>query len=518
MPIESGITLKARAFRADLLPSEITSASYTNYVVAQPEINWPSGPITNGFPLTISTKTPAATIHYTTNGSEPDTNSPVYSGPIPFTGFRLTLKVKGFRDGYAASAVTEGDFGLISYDDADVTTFAGNGMQGSSDGSGTNAQFNFINAIRMDSHGNVIVGELAGAIRKISPSGQVTTLLDYQTLTNHGITTFDPFGIYLQDLCISSNDVIYFSAYFDNRIWKFDPINGLAPFAGTGAPGPRDGPPGAGAFYDPTVLVLDNQNNVLVADNDGTLIRKITPDGTITTFTHQSFANNYHWTGLALNSAGQLFGVSSKPDDSRIFQINPGDQVHDFAGNQALGWDGPADQASFDFGNFLTSAAIDSAGNLYTAMWGGVAEDRAWIRKVHSDGSLATLAGKSNPNDTALYRDGPSDQAAFNQPYSLCVAANGVVYTADANYVVRKITPVSSLQLAATLSLTDKNLLLFWPSAVSRSYRIQSSADLATWNTAADWIEGTGGVLTFTNQLELNKTTGQFFRVQVRHD
>jgi glucose/arabinose dehydrogenase len=521
LPIEFGVTLKARAFRADLLPSEVASATYTNYVVARPELNLPSGPVTNGFPLAISTATPAAVIHYTTDGSDPDTNSPVYSGPLPFTGFKLTLKAQGFRDGYTPSEVTQGDFGLIAYEDADVTTLAGNGVQGFADGIGTNAQFNLISAVRLDSQGNLIVGEMAGAIRKVSPSGQVTTLLDYNTLTNSGPLMMDQIGIDLVDLCVASNGAIYFTPNFDSRIWRFNPPNSLAPFAGAGAPdpllGPQDGPPGTGTFYYPTVMALDNQGNIFVADDSNALIRKVAPDGTISTFVHQSFAANYNWTGLAFGPAGSLFGISGGSGDNEIFQVNSAGQVQHFAGNKALGWDGPADQASLNFGNYVTSAAMDPAGNLYTIQFGGPGGTPAWIRKVHPDGSMTTLAGKWDSSDTVSYRDGTSDRAAFSDPFSLCVDTNGVVYVAD-SYVIRKITPVSSLQITATLRPADKSLLLSWPSAVGRSYQVQSSANLRIWNPLADWAEGTGQLLTFTNQLEPGQSTSQFFRVQVRHD
>ncbi len=237
------VTLKARAFRADLLPSGVASATYTNYLVARPELNLPSGPVTNGFPLEISTTTPATVIYYTTDGSDPGTNSLVYSAPIPFSGYKLTLKARGFRDGYTHPAKSSKAISaLISYEDAEVTTLAGNGVQGFADGTGTNAQFNLISAIRLDSQGNLIVGELAGAIRKVSPSGQVTTLLDYNTLTNSGVLIMDQYGIEPRDLCVTSNGTIYFTAYFDNRIWKFNPPNNLAPYAGTGPPDPSSGP------------------------------------------------------------------------------------------------------------------------------------------------------------------------------------------------------------------------------------------------------------------------------------
>ena len=521
LPIAYGTTIKARVFRNDLLPSEITSATYTNFSVARPEFNLSSGPITNGFPLAISIKTPGALIHYTTDGSDPDTNSPLYNGPQLFTGFRLTLKAKAFRDGFTPSETARSDYGLISYEDAEVTTLAGNGAPGFADGVGTNAQFHFISAIHLDPGGNLIVGEYEGAVRKITPAGQVSTLLDYNTLTNSGPPIINQIGVGLGDLCIASNGVIYFTAIYDNRIWKLDPTNGLAPFAGTSGPTfqPQDGPPGTGTFLNPTVMALDNRSNIFVADDYGAEIRKVAPDGTISTLVYSSFLNNYNWTGLALDSAGNLFGVSSQSGDSEIFRITSNGQVQHFAGNNALEWDGPADQASLNLGDYALAATIDSSNNLYTLVLRGQLESRAWIRKVHTDGSMTTLAGSWDPRDSAAYRDGASDQAAFNGPESLCVDTNGNVYVADwGNFVIRKITPAPKLQITATLSPTDKTLLLSWPSVIGHSYQVQSSPDLRSWSTVVDWIDGIDGNMTLTNPLGPSQATNQFFRVQARHD
>ena len=101
--ITSGVTLKARAFRGDLLPSSVTTVTY-NLKVARPNFNPPMVSATNGQLITLSCTTPGATINYTLDGTDPTSGSPVYSSPIPFTN-GVTLKAAGFRAGFAASAV-----------------------------------------------------------------------------------------------------------------------------------------------------------------------------------------------------------------------------------------------------------------------------------------------------------------------------------------------------------------------------------------------------------------------------
>ena len=58
----------------------------------------------------------------------------------------------------------------------EVTTFAGSGIAGSADGTGTEAQFNRPNRLAIDSDGNIYVTEGGHLIRKITSAAEVTTL------------------------------------------------------------------------------------------------------------------------------------------------------------------------------------------------------------------------------------------------------------------------------------------------------------------------------------------------------
>ena len=113
-----------------------------------------------------------------------------------------------------------------------VTTLAGSpGTPGSADGRGTNALFNGPSGVRTDAAGNVFVADTYNhTIRKITPAGLTTT------------------------------------------------VAGLA-----GQPGAVDGIGTAARFSSPTDLTLDGATNLYVADSDNNLIRKITPDGMVTT-------------------------------------------------------------------------------------------------------------------------------------------------------------------------------------------------------------------------------------------
>jgi sugar lactone lactonase YvrE len=106
--------------------------------------------------------------------------------------------------------------------------------------------------------------------------------------------------------------------------------------------------------------------------------------------------------------------------------------------------DGPVNAARF---NGPTGVAVDSASNLYVVDSGNNA-----IRKIYSDGLVATLAG--NPaitNQGAMgmtlggSSDGTGSVARFNGPIGVTVDGAGNLYVGDAsNVTVRKITPTGT--------------------------------------------------------------------------
>jgi glucose/arabinose dehydrogenase len=106
--IVSGTALSAKAFRADLQPSAVTSATY-NFQVAIPIFSPPYGPVTNGTPLSITSITSNATIRYTLDGTLPTTNSTVYPGPILINS-NSVVTAQAYRAGFSNSPVVSVDY------------------------------------------------------------------------------------------------------------------------------------------------------------------------------------------------------------------------------------------------------------------------------------------------------------------------------------------------------------------------------------------------------------------------
>ena len=101
--ITSGMTLSARAFRADLLPSTTTAVTFT-LQTGLPVFSPPRGPITNGTLLTMISGTPGATIRYTLDGTDPNPSSPIYTVPVVINaGNRVAAQT--YKTGFSNSAI-----------------------------------------------------------------------------------------------------------------------------------------------------------------------------------------------------------------------------------------------------------------------------------------------------------------------------------------------------------------------------------------------------------------------------
>jgi len=89
--IDAAQTIKAIAIKTGMTNSSVASASYTIAKVATPNFSVPAGEVESGTTVTITCSTSGATIHYTTDGTDPTSSSPTYSAPIEITT-AITLK------------------------------------------------------------------------------------------------------------------------------------------------------------------------------------------------------------------------------------------------------------------------------------------------------------------------------------------------------------------------------------------------------------------------------------------
>jgi uncharacterized protein (TIGR03437 family) len=214
--------------------------------------------------------------------------------------------------------------------------------------------------------------------------------------------------------------------------------NGIVGFSGDG------GPARSASLRFPTDVVMDKAGNLYIYDSVNFRIRLVTPDGIISTYAGTGVAG---YTGdggparqariqqggkMAIDGAGTLYFTDGV--DFVVRRITPEGIISTYAGNGKLahtGDNGPATQASL--GTSSGGLAIDDLGNLY------VAEDFTnQIRKIAPDSTITTIAGSG----AAGFRDGPAQSARFYTPFGLAIDGSGNLFVADVNNgLIREVSP-----------------------------------------------------------------------------
>ena len=159
-----------------------------------------------------------------------------------------------------------------------VGTYAGTGAVGSADGPAASATFNAPSGIAIDAAGNIYVSDTSNQkIRKITPAGTVSTLAGTGAVgaTNGpGATaTFD----HPQSIVINAGGDLLVSDQYNQLIRKVTPAGVVSTVAGSGATGAANGLGTSASFNQPTALVSDSNGIIYVADFANNLIRAITP-------------------------------------------------------------------------------------------------------------------------------------------------------------------------------------------------------------------------------------------------
>ncbi len=285
-----------------------------------------------------------------------------------------------------------------------VTTLAGGGCTGCNNSGYVNAQgvnAEFFNpwGVAVDGSGNVYVGDNYNSlVRKIDPSGNVSTLAGGGCVgcTNGGYVNaqgvnaefYNTYG-----LAVDNSGNVYV-ADGNNLIRKIDPSGNVSTLAGGGCAGCinagyADGQGSNAEFNLPTGVAIDGSGNVYVVDSNNSLIRKIDPSGNVTTVagggcsgcTNAGYSNGqgtnaeFGWPcGLAVDGAGNLYVADTY--NSMIRKIDTNGNVTTFAGGGCAGCTGNgyvnAWGVNAEF-NASYAVAVGNNCNLYVAdTWNNV--------------------------------------------------------------------------------------------------------------------------------------------------
>jgi len=334
--------------------------------------------------------------------------------------------------------------------DGTITTVAGNGVRAfAGDGSSaTAASLNAPEGVSVAPDGSLLIADTRNQrIRRVAANGVITTIAGTGTVGYTGdfgqatAATFEN----PREAIAAPNGVVYIADTSNSAVRRIDAAGMITTYAGIGFPAffGDDGPAFIAALRFPEGLALDGQGRLYIADAGNHRIRRVTPDGTITTVAG-SGATGFGGDGGPANAAALNTPVKVALDslgnfyvadfiNRRLRLVSAAGVISTAAGNgEALfsGDGGPATSAAIDG---PLGVALDRSGNLYFT---DTLNHR--VRRVAASGTITTIAGDGQ----ATFRGdgGPATSASLNLPVSLAIDNVGNVYIADfSNGRVRRV-------------------------------------------------------------------------------
>lgn len=302
----------------------------------------------------------------------------------------------------------------------------------------------------VDSKGNIFVADYSNLlIRKITPEGMVSTFAGQKGggALLDGVGTeaifYYPYGI-----TKDKNDNLYVADSVNNAIRKITPDGTVTTIGGyTWEYEPKpigvvDGPVSTAKFWNPRGIAIDNNDNLFVADYYGCTIRKITPDGIVSTIAGKpgsggstdGLGESARFTsplGIAVDQSGNLYVADYDNHTIRkIISTSSGWEVTTFAGKAGSpGYaNGIGASARFEHPWDIT---IDDNGNLF------VVDNTPIVRKITPDGTVIPIIGTKAYSAYPI--DGSGSEARFGGLFSIAIDKNGNLYVID-GHTIRKIT------------------------------------------------------------------------------
>ncbi len=348
-----------------------------------------------------------------------------------------------------------------------VATYAG-GTSGSNDGPVATARFRNPAAVAFDRNRNLyVVDSSLPVVRKVSPDGVVTTLAGLATSIGEyadGVGSAARFAT-LTGVAVDDNGNVFVSDASGDTIRKITPAGVVSTFAGSPRrSGAVDGVGSAARFDGPAGLAFDRVGNLYVVDDRSDTLRKITPDGRVTTLAGKAYSGAvdsstdgagsaghfYRPSGVAVDSSGTIYVADT--GNHTIRRVTADGVVSTLAGlarNPGKA-DGTGAEARF---RAPISVALDVAGNLYVSDQGNNT-----IRRVTRNGVVTTVAGL---RDTVGNEDGIGSAARFRSPTGLAVdvAGDGALIIAElGNSTIRRGTPVLGDEPGPTITAAPASL------------------------------------------------------------
>jgi|CXWL01.1.fsa_nt_gi RHS repeat-associated protein len=222
--------------------------------------------------------------------------------------------------------------------------------------------------------------------------------------------------------------------------------NGGVGFSGDGGPATQ------AWFYYPNDIAFGTDGSLYISDTSNSRIRRVGTDGIITTIAGgipyvrngDSFgyygdggpatqALLYYPYGLAVGADGSLYIADSK--NYRVRRIGPDGIITTVAGSGTAGYSGDGGLATLASMTTPSSIAFGTDGNLYISDNG-----RQRIRRVDQEGIISSVAGIEPVGQPG--NGGLASQASLYAPWSIALSPEGDLYvTSLINHNIRRISP-----------------------------------------------------------------------------
>jgi sugar lactone lactonase YvrE len=322
---------------------------------------------------------------------------------------------------------------------ATVRTLAGEGSPGAADAAAaTRARFGEPFGVAVGGDGSVYVADAgeSNRVRKITPEGSVSTLAGGAEGYADGAGAAASFDT-PSALAVDADGNLYVADTGNHRVRKVTPEGSVTTLAGDGTAGFRDGPARAAQFNAPVGVAVDREGRVYVADTYNDRIRVITKEGEVKTAAGAGSPG--YADGDALSAA--LFdtpcGVAAT-DAGELFIADTGnDRLRKLTKDGqvvTVSLGAPPGETPEDPSSPLGLALTHDGFLYFTEL------DRGRVRQLAPDGTARVIAGRGSG-----FADGGGREAArFNQPAGLAVEPRtGSLLVADsANYIVRRVSAV----------------------------------------------------------------------------
>jgi uncharacterized protein (TIGR03437 family) len=327
---------------------------------------------------------------------------------------------------------------------------------------GTFANFLRPEGFALDSSGNLffISNNSNSTINKISPSGVISTVAGSACtsgLLGDGGPASSACFSGPTAIAVDAGGNLYIADTGNRRIRKVLTNGTITTVAGPGSTNGAlgdGGPATAATLSFPQGVTIDIAGNLYVSDTGNQRVRKVTTDGTITTFAGNgssgatlgdgglaTSASLSTPTSVAVDSAVNLYIVDSQ--HFRIREVSTAGIITTVAGVGSPGYSGDGGLAvlssiasAINSNAFSSGLAVDSKGNIFFLDTGN---DR--VRLITTDGKINTIAGNGMINAIDAVPAGPATAASPYISGGMAVRGDGAVFFGTVVSGILQLTP-----------------------------------------------------------------------------